>query len=338
MQPAFLVRFPAAGPWRIGPDSGARDRVESLLHSDALYSAICAAMGQLGLLEGWLDAIFRRPEGPALRLSSCFPFQDDTHYVVPPRSLWPPAPSGKIRWKGARFVPLQVVEALLAGRHPGEDRWRVDGPSRCLVPAERDEGPFRTATRSSAAVDRLSGNVEAHRTTCLEFSSGAGMWALGLWADESAKEQWDASARAALRLLADSGFGGRRSLGWGRSLEPEFRDGALPGLIFDSAPGLQAGSDAEPPAAPETAYWMLSLFNPGESDTVDCGRGSYSLLTRGGYAAPGGVKKLSRMVAEGSVIFAGAPTAGAAQDAAPEGAGHPVYRAGFAFALPMPWR
>ncbi len=108
------------------------------------------------------------------------------------------------------------------------------------------------------------------------------MWALGLWADESAKAQWDGSARAALRLLADSGLGGRRSLGWGRSLEPEFRDGALPDLIFDSMPGVQAGSDAEPPAAAETAYWMLSLFNPGEADTVDWGRGSYSLLTRGG--------------------------------------------------------
>jgi len=164
------------------------------------------------------------------------------------------------------------------------------------------------------------------------------MWALGLWADEDVKAQWDGSARAALRLLADSGLGGRRSLGWGRSLEPEFRDGVLPDLIFDSVPGVQAGSDAEPPAAPETAYWMLSLFNPGEADAVDWGRGSYSLLTRGGYAAPGGVKKLSRMVAEGSVILAGAPPAGAAQDAAPEGAGHPVYRAGFALALPMPWR
>jgi len=32
--------------------------------------------------------------------------------------------------------------------------------------------------RSSAAVDRLSGEVSVHRTACLEFSPGAGMWAV----------------------------------------------------------------------------------------------------------------------------------------------------------------
>ena len=95
MQPAFLVRFPAAGPWRIGPDSGARDRVESLLHSDALYSAVTAAMAQLGLLEDWLRAAFENPEGPPVRFSSCYPFQGEVRFVVPPSCLWPPPPSLK---------------------------------------------------------------------------------------------------------------------------------------------------------------------------------------------------------------------------------------------------
>lgn len=101
----MLIRLHPTGPWRIGPDSGDRDRVDRVYHSDTLYSAVSSAMAQLGELEAWLDATARRPD-PAVRFSSCFPFQGDTLFVVPPRILWPPPPSAKVRWKGARFVPL----------------------------------------------------------------------------------------------------------------------------------------------------------------------------------------------------------------------------------------
>jgi CRISPR type III-A-associated RAMP protein Csm4 len=342
MQPAFVVRFFPSGPWRIGPDSGARDRVESILHSDALYSAVCVAMARLGFLEEWLAATFGNPEGPAVRFSSCYPFQNEVLFVVPPSSLWPPAPSLRVRWKGARFVPAPVVEDLLVEKPLDEERWRVDGLSQCLVPADWDHGPFRTAIRSSGVVDRLSGNVAAYRTACLEFSPGSGMWAVGAYADQQKQERWAGPVQAALRLLSDSGLGGERSRGWGRSVEPEFREGVLPDVILPGNVRAGAEPDAEAPPVPETAYWLLSLFTPAAGDSVDWGRGNYSLVTRGGRiespAARGELKKLSRMVAEGSVIFSGAPLAGAGYDVAPEGFPHPVYRAGFALALPIPWR
>ena len=53
---SFAVRFRPVGPWRFGPDSGARDRVDLIYHSDALFSAVCSAMSQLGLAEEWLQA------------------------------------------------------------------------------------------------------------------------------------------------------------------------------------------------------------------------------------------------------------------------------------------
>jgi hypothetical protein len=51
------------------------------------------------------------------------------------------------------------------------------------------------------------------------------------------------------------------------------------------------------------------------------------------------MKSPTLMIAEGSVLLAGTPELrGAARDSAPEGFPHPVYRAGFAVTVPIPWR
>ena len=73
---------------------------------------------------------------------------------------------------------------------------------------------------------------------------------------------------------------------------------------------------------------------------MDWSRGNYSLVDRVGRiaSARGEAKKLSRMVAEGSVLFAQSPPAGTAEDVRPESVPHPVYRAGFALSVPMPWK
>src|SRR5579863_1572303 len=108
MPTGILVRLRPTTPWRIGPASGARDRVETVYHSDSLYSAVTSAMLQLGRLEEWLRATAANPAGSDVRFSSCFPFQKRTLFVVPPRSVWPPPLSTKLRYKGVRFVPVQL--------------------------------------------------------------------------------------------------------------------------------------------------------------------------------------------------------------------------------------
>jgi CRISPR type III-A-associated RAMP protein Csm4 len=326
--PSVLVRLRPTGPWRIGPDSGDRDRVERIYHSDALYSAVSGAMARFGMLDEWLDATVRSNE-PAVRFSSCFPFHNETLYVVPPQHLWPPPASSKVRWKGARFVPLSVVDTLLAGKPLSEDSWLVDGESECLIPATTPAGStlFRASVRSSAAVDRTGESATPHSVACLEFTTGSGLWFVAAFADEALRAQWSERVKAAIRLLADSGFGGERSRGWGRSQTPEFRDDAS--LLANSTRPEN-----------ETGHWMLSLFNPAASDAVDWQRGNYSLTTRGGRiesaAGWGQMKKNTRMVAEGSVLVSSGEPRGAASDVAPDGFAHPVYRAGFALSLPVP--
>lgn len=411
MNPGLVVKLRPTGPWRIGPDSGARNRVDAVYHSDSLYAAITSAMARMGSLEEWLDAT-ARSQAPAVCFSSCFPFLDEIGYVVPPRNIWPPTSpallSARVRWKSARFVPLGIVQAVLAGQTLNENQWAIDGPSECLVPAGKP-GPFRTGMRWNAAVDRMTGASERHFTACVEFRPGAGLWTVVSFADEAARGRWSGPVKMAFRWLTDSGFGGERSRGWGRAEAPEFVEGMLPEMILgqgsgvrdqgsgesavvasgpDVLPGPPATEPEEPspvppveepqPAPPEndpepvvppsplpepmtaepaseiqpepapepqvpgarslspSAHWLLSLFTPAPTDTVDWSRGNYTVVTRGGRVdASGELKKLVQMVAEGSVVYAADPLRGSAPDVAPDGAPHPVFRAGFALAIPL---
>ena len=252
MNPGLVVKLRPTGPWRIGPDSGARNRVDTLYHSDTLYAAVTGALARLGPLDDWLAATARNSP-PAVCFSSCFPFADDIGFIVPPRTVWPPTwpalLSARVRWKSARFVPLGMVPEILAGRALDESQWSVDAASECLVPAGRP-GPFRTGMRSNAAVDRLSGSAERHSTACIEFRSGAGLWTIVSFADDAARTRWLDPVKTAFRLLADSGFGGERSRGWGRSEMPEFIDGTLPEMIL---PAVTAAAPAEAPREPVQA-------------------------------------------------------------------------------------
>jgi CRISPR type III-A-associated RAMP protein Csm4 len=321
-----IVLFRPIGPWRFGPDSGVRDRVDLIYHSDSLYAAVTSAMLRLDFLDEWLDATARREDGePDVRFSSLFPFQRDLLYVTPPRSMWPPPPSTKIRFKSALFVPLTVVQLLVAERSIDENRWIIDAESQCMIPS--GEGPFRIGLRSAAAIDRLDpAATSAHTTACIEFARDAGLWTMVVFASDAARERWQPRVRSALRLLADSGFGGERSRGWGRSLDPEWRD--FPELW--------------PAPESEKAYWLLSLYAPAESDGVEWKSGTYSTLTRTGRIEStvnwGALKASTLMISEGSVLMAPGAPRGEARNVAPPDFAHAVYRAGFAVTIPIPLR
>lgn len=267
MNPGLVVKLRPAGPWRIGPDSGARNRVDVIYHSDSLYAAVTGALARLGSLDEWLGATARQ-DPPAVCFSSCFPFLDEIGFVIPPRSIWPPtAPallSARVRWKSARFVPLGIVQALLAGQTLDGSHWSVDGPSECLVPAGRP-GPFRTGVRFNAAVDRLTGAAERHSTAFIEFRAGSGLWAIVSFRDEAARARWSDPVKAAFRLLADSGFGGERSRGWGRSEAPEFIEGTLPDMILPKTEA-PAPVPAEPEPTEPLADSTESRSEPGQPE------------------------------------------------------------------------
>ncbi len=236
-----------------------------------------------------------------------------------------------------------IVESILTGQRVLADQWLPDPESGCLLRRDRpSSSPFRMVVRSAAAVDcvsRCAAKVDSF--ACVEFEPGSGLWCLAQFSDSTAESTWNPRIQAAFRLLADSGFGGRRSSGWGQTEAPIFQQGSWPNLGMPKLARLanyrngSAGSNAE-----ASSYWMLSLYSPASTDSVDWSGGDYRLIIRGGrvesQSGSGGEKKLIRMVAEGSVIAAAQEPVGAAVDVAPQGFAHPVYRSGFALTLKLP--
>lgn len=350
MQPALLTRLRPLGPWRSGSLERGADGAGALFPSDRLYSAVSLAMQQLGWLEQWLDASARAAH-PAVAFSSLFPAQRETLFAPPPATLWPPetnlvkAPNpaflAKIRWSAARFVPISVIESLANGQPILADQWLPDAESGCLLRRDRpNSSPFRYAARTSAAVDRITrASVHPKTWSCIEFESGSGLWSLARFADDSAESMWKDRVKAAFRLLEDTGFGGRRTSGWGQLAAPQFEEGSWPGLLF---PKLAArnGSSGSSSNDGSAMYLMLSSYSPSNADSIDWTNGEYRLTTRAGRiqsaAGAGREKKLTRVIIEGSVLAAQREPIGTAVDVAPEGFAHPVYRSGFALALKLP--
>ncbi len=349
MQPALLIRLQPSGPWRYGASDGAPDKLDELYRSDRLFSAVTIAMQRLGFLEEWLDATARSNE-PRIVFSSLYPYQGDTFFAIPPATLWPPpsaqitAPNSvflaKIRWKAARFVPLSVIDLIVTGGSLLADQWIPDPESACLLRRDRPSAsPFRVVTRTTAAVDRLTCKAcSAVVSACVEFEPGAGLWTLARYRDSAAQTSWNERIESAFRLLGDTGFGGRRSSGWGQTHAPEFQRGSWPGLLLPKLGRLNNGAPAE--SAESSRYWLLSLFSPAPEDKIDWRSGEYAIAVRAGHVETGkkngAQRKAVRMVAEGSVLVASAEPVGAAVNVAPENFEHPIFRSGLALALELP--
>lgn len=345
MQPAVLIRLRPLGPWRFGAGEGGDHRLDILFRSDRLYSAVTLAMEQLGYLESWLDATVRA-ETPVATFSSLFPYQGDTLFAPPPATLWPPPHSlltgpspvflTKMRWEAIRFIPLTLVEALVTGQQILADQWVIDAESGCLLRRDRpSQSPFRFSSRPRVAVDRLtSASRQADHAACVEFENGSGLWLTVRFANSETEQNWSSRIQSALCLLADTGFGGRRSSGWGQTAEPEWQAGNWPGILLPKLARKLPDEDQS------SLYWLLSLYAPSASDQVNWKVGEYRLTVRGGRvqsrSGSGALKKTARMVTEGSVIGLPQNPVGVAIDVAPDGFVHPVYRSGLALALRLP--
>ena len=142
-------------------------------------------------------------------------------YVRPAAALWPPRGivEGPLERRALR--PAVALSNRCSPASPSsEDAWTVDGESECLMPSSRSAGFHFVprVVRSSAAVDRAGDSVDAalHRVPRIHPRQRPLVCRRIL----PMTPRWTQRVKAAIRLLADSGFGGERSRGWGRSRRP----------------------------------------------------------------------------------------------------------------------
>ncbi|MBV9612980.1 MAG: hypothetical protein JO091_10935, partial [Acidobacteriaceae bacterium] len=190
--------------------------------------------------------------------------------------------------------------------------------------------------------DRISpGAVRPHSFGCVEFEPGSGLWCVARFAHAEAEAKWSDRVKGCFRLLADTGFGARRTSGWGQAEAPQFQSGSWPNLLFPKIAGMLRNGDSRLESSEEPPlYWLLSLYSPASVDAIDWSGGDYRLAVRGGRiespARGAEKKKAVQMIVEGSVLATRAEPVGTAVDVAPDGFAHAVYRCGFAVAVPLP--
>ena len=123
MNPGLVVKLRPTGPWRIGPDSGARNRVDVIYHSDSLYSAVTSRHGAAGVARRVAGR--HRAQRLARRCASARVFRFWRRWASSFRRarVWPPSSpallAARVRWKSARFVPLVMVQSLSGRTNAG---------------------------------------------------------------------------------------------------------------------------------------------------------------------------------------------------------------------------
>jgi len=327
-RPALLVQLQPITPWRCG--AGHRDEPASLVPSDSLFGAICDAMLRLGWLPEWLES-----GTPSARMTSLLPFQSEVYYAPLPESLRSTPGLRRVRLESVRFATLRAIQEL-AARQFDENRWVLDLPSGCLLPADRAGagGPYRTLERQRVAVDRWTGeSAVAASTQGVEFATHSGAWGLFVFPDAEAASVWSPRIKAAFRLLADDGIGGWRVAGWGRSRRPRFREGDLDRLLTNL--GWKHAAPEVIESQKDTKWWTLGLFAPGSTDQVDWTSGAYRTMMRSGWTATEAKPEL-RLVREGSILSSPATPTGRISESIVEGAAHPILR--YAAGLALPWQ
>ena len=334
----YLLRF--RGPLHVAERGVGIEETAEFVHSDTLFSALCSVV-RLGWGESELEhflAPFRAGEPPFL-VSSAFPFAGPVRFLPKPQLALPSPPpdDARKRLRQTRWVSFGLFQAWLSGQLPGDaftPEAFLPAVAAWLLPSESRALP-RSFTRDGiplwvrdvvprVAIDRVTSASQVFRSGRLRFGPESGLFVLVEWRDAS----WRPLVETALAELGQLGLGGLRSTGHGQfTLEP--------------------GEESDVPEQEQPVGLVtLSLYAPTRHELAAGVLGPaarYDLVLRGGWiASPDGSsyrRRELRMISEGSLVAQppGTTVRGHLVDVTPEvmRTVHPVYRYGFAFAVPV---
>ncbi len=290
---------------------------ETMLHSDALKSAIYVAARQI-CSAGWADTFIHD-----IRISSAFPFDAKGCYLPMPLSYHPTIEADdRKEFKKVKYLTINQFEAIAKGEKPEllsdkkaiqPDVWKRDTTQRVKINDEGDSTPFY--------LEKLYPKENTGLYFMVENLS-----------DEDKKE-----LDTAMRFLSETGIGLQRNLGNGQ---------------FECTTDTLTIALAESRAM---AWVNLSLYHPKDENELSndvLENGFYQFKKRGGWISSPAIednislrKKSIMMFTEGSVFpFESIDNKGIVEDVKPSEVelkkankeiNHPIWRDGKAIFLPI---
>lgn len=300
------------------------EETSEYIHSDTLFGAFCNAYRILYGKDHLEDLLEKFKKDTPFRISSAFPFVEDTYLFPLPKSTNLSIYSDdKKKFKKVQFVSQSLFEKILRGDEIGEilEDYSQLQDKKVLIERERDlDHIWRVKEVPRVTIDRKSNTSEIFHVSELAFSKGCGLFFLVEF-NEDISTKFKAKFKAAINLLSQEGIGGERSCGKGLFEKPEFKDFKL-----------------RVPQPQSSNHLTLSLCYPSKEEVAGLKNGYYELIKRGGWIySPDGKnkrKKGIRMIKEGSV-YNGKIT-GSLKDVTPPGFNsHTVYRYGYSFNVPI---
>lgn len=294
-----------------GIREGFLEETEIYIHSDTLFSAFCNSYLLLygrSELEVFLSK-FISGNFPFV-ISSAFPYKEETFYFPIPENQIPRTKDLKKKL----FVEKKVFEELINGKNINS----VEEKNTKFIPNE-NETLYVSHLVPRIGIGRLTSHPSENYFHFGEiiYKKGAGLFFLFDIRDKDIENKFYVT----IRLMAEEGIGGDRTVGKGFFKPPEFTE-----IDIDLPKNSQA-------------YISLSLFSPTEDELkkIDFSKSFYQLVTRSGYVYSPMCrslrKKSVRMFKEGSVF--NSLIIGKVVEVTPENFNsHRVYRYGIAFSLP----
>ena len=223
MPSGLLIRLRPVGPWRIGPDSGDRDRVDRIYHSDSLYSAVTSAMARLGMLDDWLDAT-ARASGTGGAVQLVFPLPG--RYAAGGAAAKSVASAAVFQGSLERRAVCAAQRRRIARGGQGDSPKTAGSstvPANACSRSARRPRRVRSASRYGRA-RRSIAKARPFRRIRRPASSSRPAADCGAWCSFLTMLRGNNGPRRSRPrsgCSADSGFGGKRSQGWGRAEMPE---------------------------------------------------------------------------------------------------------------------
>jgi len=290
------------------------------LPSNTIFGAICAAMAELGGPVGEMIEAFKTD--PPFLLTSAFPFVGtERKRRFLPRPILPPGGIAekdldRVKdYKRARYIEADLFRAWASGQITGSDLIaRMDTLTErhgLLWKGEMETFVIQEYQRPHNRVNRMISGSDAFFSSDGRYFRNAGLYFLL----DTRRREYESEVSAALRFLADRGFGGRISAGMG---------------AFD----LSFGEADFLPVGKEDHLLTLSRFIP--TDLKEFGGDIYyEIVPVRGRSRDGKVRKSVLTLKEGSIFKnTGAASYGSIEQVRED---RPVVEYGMAFPIPFRW-